>query len=180
MEWLNSDSPGDESPYCSCCDRQIGVGVDAIALRVGSVKGDGSSFCFTPDDFDDGKDVRWFHFSCLDLLFDFAESDQEADITDCGFCPEDLIGEEKCYEMELGRFVIRGPDTWWQEVRDNDGVCARVCACTECLEHNIGEGNESELRRRLGMPERPLWVAGREKSVPAHLRRRGRVPPPRT
>lgn len=191
MEWLNSDAPGDESPRCSCCDKQIGIGVDAVAVRVGVIKLDGRFYDFQPKLFDDREDVRWFHFSCLEMLFDFSEAETQDDMTDCAFCPEDLIGEPECYEFELGHFEVVGPDTWWHEERSMEGDFIRLWLCKECMEETIGEGDAAEMRRRLGKKPLPQdnkkWINYEEipKSMleekvdvtPAHLQRRGRRPP---
>ena len=191
MEWMNSDVPGDESPHCSCCGKQIGIGVDAIAVRVGVIKAIGKGFDFFPKQYDDRLDVRWFHFSCLEMLFDFVDAEDHTDVTECAFCPEDVVGESECYEFELGQFEVRGPDTWWSEVRTPDGDFVRISVCKECMEMSIGEGDSAEMRRRLGKTPLPQdnkkWINYEEiprsmleekvSDVPAHLRRTGRRPP---
>lgn len=192
MEWTNSDVPGDESPHCSYCGKQIGIGCDAIGLRVGKIGASGRLYGFRPGFFDDGEDVRWFHFSCLEMVLNFADASEQDDMTDCAFCPEDLLGEPECYELELGQFEIRGPDTWWACVMDTDGRPVRTCACKECIEFAIGEGDGAEMRRRLGKDPEPhdevKWINYDEvpssmleedevKPAPPHLRRRGRRPP---
>jgi len=193
MEWTNSDVPGDESPHCSYCGKQTGIGSESIALRVGKIGGSGRLYGFHPALFKDGEDVRWFHFSCLTMVLNFADAEGVDDPTDCAFCPEDLLGEAECYELELGQFSIRGPDTWWEADMDEEGRPVRTCACSECIEAAIGEGDGAEMRRRLGkdpLPEdKRKWINYEEvpKSmleeetevvhVPPHLRRRGRRPP---
>ena len=193
MEWINSDVPGDESPHCSSCGRQIGIASDAIAIRVGSIKDRGRLYEFSPRLFDDRTDVRWFHFSCLELVFDFSEAEGHNDPTDCAFCPEDLLGEAECYEFELGHFELREEDTWWEESRDLDGAFARICVCLECVEASIGEGDTAEMRRQLGkdplpeddhkwinynnVPKSTIEEGGTEVAVPPHLKKRGRRPP---
>lgn len=195
MEWINSDVPGDESPHCSCCGRQIGLGVDAIAVRVGTVRGEGRHFDFHSKLFDDREDVKWFHFSCLETLFDFAEAENKPDVTECAFCPEDVLGEAECYEFELGQFVSKGRDTWWTEERTEEGDYIRISVCKECVELCIGDGDSAEMRRRLGKKPLPndgkKWINYDEipKSmleekqeapvVPPHMRREGRRPPAR-
>ena len=189
MEWLNSDAPGDESPRCSCCGKQIGIGVDAVAVRVGTVKSTGRFYDFVDKQYDDRLDVRWFHFSCMEVLFNFSDAEEQIDMTDCAFCPEDLLGEPECYEFELGHFEIKGPDTWWKEDRSIEGDFIRLTLCKECMEFGIGEGNCALARKRMG--KRPLpedkkeWINYdevpvsmlEEKKRPAHLQRRGRRPP---
>jgi hypothetical protein len=193
MEWINSDIPGDESPHCSCCGRQIGTGVDAIAIRVGSIRGEGKRFDFFPKQFDDKEDLKWFHFSCLETLFDFAESENKNEITECAFCPEDVLGSPECYEFELGQFEIRGRDTWWMEERTLEGDYIRISVCKTCVELSIGDGDTAEMRRRLGkeplpndekkwinydeIPKSMLEEKEHETLVPPHLRNKGRRPP---
>lgn len=191
MEWTNSDVPGDESPHCSYCGSQVGVGCDAIALRVGKFQSHGKVYGFRARLFEDGEDVRWFHFSCLEMVLNFADASEQDEVTDCAFCPEDLLGEPECYELELGQFDIRGPDTWWEPVIDRVGHPVRTCACKECIEFAVGDGDSSETRRRLGKKELPQdkvkWINYDEVpnsmkeemagSVPPHRRRSGRRPP---
>lgn len=171
MEWLSSDVPGDESPSCCHCERQIGVDVDAVALRVGKVTARGRLWEFCPYLFEDGEDVKWFHFDCLAMNLDVTEMD-DAGPTDCGFCPEDLVGEPECYELEFGRFRISGRDTWWREEKDSMGRIVRGAACKECIEFAVGEGNGAEMRRKLGKrphPEdRKKWIYPSE--VPTSMR----------
>jgi hypothetical protein len=193
MEWTSSDVPGDESPHCSFCDKQIGIGCDAIALRTGKVRTSGRLYRFYPSLFEDEEDVRWFHFSCLETVLNFADASEQDDLTDCAFCPEDLLGESECYELELGQFDIREPDTWWEETL-NRGEPVRTCACKECIEFAVGDGDGAEMRRRLGKKPLPQdkvkWInynevppnmMGDQEEIcpPPHLRRRGRRPPAR-
>jgi hypothetical protein len=190
VDWLNSDVPGDESPPCSCCGKQIGIGVDVIAVRVGVIKADEKYYDFVPDRYEDREDVRWFHFSCLEMMFDFTEVEQQDDMTDCAFCPEDLLGEPECYEFELGHFEIKEQDTWWHEDRTTEGEYIRTYVCKECMEETIGEGDYAEMRRRLGKKPLPQdekkWInydeipksmLDEKVDVPLHLQRRGRRPP---
>jgi hypothetical protein len=154
----------------------------------------GNVYSFLSSLFDDHKDVRWFHFGCLEMVLNFADSEGVDDPEDCAFCPEDLIGEATCYELELGVFEIRQRDTWWTETRDREGKPVRICACVECIESAIGEGDGAEMRRRLGKDPEPeddrKWINHSDvpKSmleeeetevvpVPPHLRRSGRRPP---
>lgn len=186
MEWLNSDAPGDESPPCVCCGKQIGIGVDAIALRVGTVQCSGRLYTFQQSRFEDLESVRWFHFSCIEVLLDFAAADQAESMCDCAFCPEDLLGESECYELESGIFEIRKSDTWWSESHDLEGQYIRAYSCKECLEMGLGEGNEAQMRQRLGKPLQPehtkKWIYPQEiprsmqKDPPTPLRYSGLQP----
>lgn len=174
MEWTNSDVPGDESPHCPFCGKQIGIGCEAIALRTGAIKTTGRMYEFCPSLFDNGEDVLWFHFSCLETVLDFCDVTDEDDATDCAFCPEDLLGEETCYELELGEFEINGEDTWWIETRNDEGDLILASICTECLEAAVGEGSGEDMRQRLGMkPEAP----SKRTALPPHMRVSGRRPP---
>jgi hypothetical protein len=148
---------------------------------------------FRAELYEDHSDVKWFHFSCLEMVLNFADAEEADDATDCAFCPEDLLGEERCYELELGQFEIRRDDTWWSEVLTNEGDPVRCCACAECLESAVGEGDSAEMRRRLGKDPEPederKWINYADiptsmleeetevVRVPPHLRRRGRRPP---
>jgi len=139
--WMNSDDPEDESPYCSLCKKQIGLGTDALALRAGIIHVAGRGFRFDPQLFVDRCEVKWFHFSCLSTMFDFLDTETDS-ITDCAFCPEDLLGESLCYEMELGLFEPVDGDTWWRERRDDDDLPARIYSCAECVELTFKENEE--------------------------------------
>lgn len=142
----------DESPFCEVCGRQTGVDTDSILLRVGrrqqSKKHGG--FYFHPDLFEDRRDVRWFHLHCLQSLFDFADANDYDDPDTCVFCPEDLVGEPQCYEMELGQFKIHKPDTVWTPQIDETGQVIRIYACLECVEMGIGEQEDEMVWERLG------------------------------
>ena len=182
MEWINSDVPGDESPHCSFCDKQIGIACDAIAMRAGSIKNMGRLYGFSAELFEDRRDVRWFHFSCLELVFDFSAAEGHDDPTDCAFCPGDLLGEPECYELEFGYFALQGADTWWEAVKDLKDNPTQICVCTECIEGSIGEGDNAEMRRRLGKVSHPdKQINGlrsdMEMVVRPHLKKRGRRPP---
>ena len=189
MDWMHTDTPGDESPSCSFCEKQIGIDGDAFALRVGKLSSKGGPYEFSARLFEDKHDVKWFHKSCISMIFDLTSAENCMDPTDCAFCPDDLIGAEECYELELGNFNIRGRDTWWEETRDGTGGCVRVCSCSFCVENAVGEGDESEMRRRLGKkPQRgdgKKWIKDEEipriirgeSTIPPHLRRSGRRPP---
>lgn len=153
MTWLNSDTPGDESPRCACCGEQIGVLVDAVAMRRGTVRSSGRLQGFRSGVFDDGDDVKWFHFSCLEMFLCFHDVVNDGDATECSFCPEDLLGEPSCYELELGSFDIRGNDTWWIETLDEEGAEVRTQSCRECVELPMTNEDEDEMRRMLGMDQ---------------------------
>lgn len=121
---------------------------DAIALRIGTVKVEQDVIDFHDEySFDDGEDIKWFHFSCIGLYLNFPDV-EEPDADECAFCPEDLLGEISCYELELGHFEIRGPDTWWVGTLDDDGEHVRICACRGCVEDSMSE--EGEAERVLG------------------------------
>jgi hypothetical protein len=162
---------------------------------VGKIEVQGRVYGFRTGRYEDGEDVRWFHFGCLEMLLNFADA-EDADPTDCSFCPEDLLGEAECYELELGQFDVRRGDTWWVETLDNEGRPVRTCACTECIESAVGEGDSAEMRRRLGKDPEPederKWINYSDvpqsmieeeeeeteiPPAPPHLRRRGRRPP---
>lgn len=157
---------------------------------MGKIQRRGRLFSFTPFLYDDGEDVKWFHFDCLTQVLNFADAEETEGVTDCAFCPEDLIGEPECYELELSQFEIRGQDTWWM-TPTNEWEAIRSCACKECIEFAIGEGDGAEMRRRLGKKPEPQdkvrWINYEEvpksmkneegRVVPPHLRRTGRRPP---
>ena len=158
----------DDSPICPYCEKQIGIGASALAVRAGCIKRVNTRFVkhtnyydtFEPSSFDDGTPVKWFHMTCLEMLFDL-ENANITDGTDCGFCPEDLLGEPKCYELELGDFQIRDGDTWWVEEKDGKDYI-RTLMCAECMEMGIGEGNMALMRHRLGKApdemDNKLWI----------------------
>lgn len=188
MDYLTSDIPGDESPHCCLCSNQIGLEREAIALRVGKVVLRGRMWTFVDHLFDDREDIRWFHFDCLSNTLPFHElMDDITPPSECAFCPEDLIGEAECYELELGEFHVRGPDTWWTPHTDKGEQPVRLCACTECIEWSVGEGDGPTTRRRLGKEPLPTddvrWIQDVPRSMteePPHLRRTGRRPPTKT
>jgi len=148
----------DESPSCVICENKIGLDVEAFCIRVGRLRRSRkhNEWYFHPRCYQDGEDVRWAHLGCLEEIgLGFEEVGD--DHTDCGFCPEDLIGEESCYEIEAGRFEIHGPDTVWcediQEFFDGRSRVLRINMCSDCLEMRVREYDGWALTRLLGFED---------------------------
>jgi hypothetical protein len=192
---MNSDVPGDESPFCVFCDKQISVGVDALAMRVGCWKTDdrGRAAKFLAEDYDDDVDVRWLHWSCAQMIFDnemlamFGRRPHDYDPDYCLFCPEHLPAEPLVFEFTVGQFGFQREDTVWDPYETKKGRVTRFFACYDCVFFCVGEGDGATARHRLGMPptaeDEIRWIRyGEPKEVdqmPPHLRRSGRRPPPR-
>lgn len=147
----------DESPRCVYCDHQVGVEDDCLAVLMGTFKKSPrhGGFFFEPMPYPDGRPAMWIHWYCMEVMgFDFSDANSD-DKTGCTFCPEELVGEETCFELELGHFTIHGPDTVWIGDRSHLGQVqsrALTYACWECIEQGMGEGNDIRFREMIGLP----------------------------
>ena len=174
---------------CGYCEEEINLDEEIVLLRVGTFKQSEKHgrMYFQPKLFPDGALLKTFHFYCLMTCgFEFAEAEKCEDASDCAFCPEDLVGEERSFEMELGQFVEVKQDTMWAptvtEVPGGGREVARLCACWDCVELTLGEGDIHAFRRRVGLPplaDQRKWI---NEGIPKKVDRRppARRPPRRS
>jgi len=147
---INSDIPGDSSPYCICCGRQIGVGLEAFLLRVGTPKRirGGMAIVFEPDSFDDDEDQKFICSGCSDL-FDLSDADSRR-TGKCSFCGTPLREEVRYFEFESGQFdLVRDVTSWI--VHSCEGIPSRFYGCWDCVFDGIGEDDSELSKERLGI-----------------------------
>ncbi|MCK4306555.1 MAG: hypothetical protein KAY24_20095 [Candidatus Eisenbacteria sp.] len=167
-----TDVDGDKIYRCEICGVELEDDRDIIVLRAGQIRKSEKhgGFYFHPKIYN-GKIVRLFCFHCMMTIgFDFADAEKQDGPDDCAFCPEDLVGEERCWELELGEFI--GKIRRWR-MHGQGGRAARLWCCWECMEHILGEGNIHTFRKRVGLPPLPDqrdWIE--EKDVPEIMKRR--------
>jgi hypothetical protein len=164
-----TDVDGDKSYQCGVCGLELEDDRDIIVLRAGQIKKSEKhgGFYFHPKIYN-GKIVRLFCFHCMVTVgFDFADAEDQRGPNDCAFCPENLVGEGRCWEMELGEFI--GKIRRWRV--HGQARAARLWCCYECVEHTLGEGDIHTFRKRVDVPPLPdqrEWIE--EKDVPASMK----------
>lgn len=171
-----TDVEGDRLYHCGICGEPLDDDRDIIVLRIGTIKKSPKhgGWYFHPKAYEDGRIVRLFCFHCMMAVgFEFADSEDQDGPDECAFCPEDLVGEERCFEMELGEFI--GKIRRWRV--HGQGKAARLWCCWDCVENTLGEGNNHTFRKRAGLsplPDQREWID--EDEVPTVMKKIRRVP----